>query len=592
VSISSVDIPAVRMESPRQSALVAAGDQFPLKIVMPEIKQLMITQSTSRPGARNTITVTLQTNAPIQPNRGSSLTISGLHGAQAPKGLMTLKNIFCVETATAASPPTDSVPADKASCEAITDLSGATACNAVKRDCSEAVTGTSVCRAGCEFGTNTDAAKCFYTAGPSACTYKEQLLTAFKSSEDGVPGAGSWCSDTKTLTVFFSETLDHLSPYAFSFDVLNPTCNQVCSNPTVVAKGLNCAPEGCGADASFIPSESTKEILAPALQKGSGDSCPMKVDAPTFIVKTISECSEIAGEVNTLSVTLVPIVPLPRGTVVSIVGLVGARVTKGAAPVSGKDAPRFSDPTWIEASSTLKLTVQSDSGFPAHYSIAFDLAVQNPRSPQQPVQPSVGADHADVIIGVSTMSGHVLSAKSARRIVAASIAESSTVAGSYNTLMMIIQTNVVVAVGSSVTISGLSGTAPAGGAAYELGGMHPSYFGPPVFDRSEATLVLSVTRAIPAHRHTMIGMEVKNDNDGRDGVSCEVAVGCPAGVQGCISLPKAGMIGKVLSFKSPAVFTTKLIGQSSPYPGETNVLSITLATNVEFRAAAGSVAKI
>jgi len=320
----------------------------------------------------------------------------------------------------------------------------------------------------------------------------------------------------------------------------------------------------------------------------------MKVDAPTFIVKTISECSEIAGEGNTLAVTLVPNVPLPKGTVVSIVGLVGARVAKGPAPVSGKDAPDFGNATWIEATSTLKLTVQSDSGFPAKHSISFDLAVGNPQSPQQPVQPSVGADHADVIIGVATMSGHVLSAKSSRKIVAASIAESSTVAGSYNTLMMMIQTNVVVPVGSSVTISGLSGTVPTG-SPYELGGMHPFYFDTPSFNHNGGTLVLRVTSAIPANLHTMIAMEVKNGNDGREGVSCEVAVGCPADEQGrtgCLSLPTVDMIGKVLSFKSRAVFTTMFIGQSSPYPGDANVLSVTLATNVEFRAAAGNVAKI
>jgi len=415
------------MHSPIQLDL-EAGDQFPLKIVMPEIKRIMIRQSTSRPGARNTITVSLRTNAPIQPNRGSSLTISGLHGAQAPKGLITLKNIFCVENATT------SVPADKAACEAVADLSVATKCEAVTRDCASAKSGS--CPAGCT-DPGSPGQPCSGTSTAAACTYKQQLLTAFKSSEDGVPGAGSWCSETKTLTVFFSETLDHSSPYAFSFDVLNPTCTQACSSPAVVAKGLDCAPEGCGADASFVPSERTREIRA-ALELGSGDSCPMKVDAPTFIVKTISECSEIAGEANTLAVTLVPNVPLPKGTVVSIVGLVGARLTKGPAPVSGKDAPLFGNTTWIEATSTLKLTVQSDSGVPASYSISFDLAVGNPESPQQPVQPSVGADHADVIIGVATMSGQVLSAKSSRKIVAASIAESSTVAGSYNTLMMMI----------------------------------------------------------------------------------------------------------------------------------------------------------
>jgi hypothetical protein len=202
----------------------------------------------------------------------------------------------------------------------------------------------------------------------------------------------------------------------------------------------------------------------------------MKVDAPTFIVKTITECSDIAGSANTLSVTLVPNVPLPFGTVVSIVGLSGAYVKKGPAPVSGKHAPLFGNPTWIEASSTLKLTVQSESGFAAHETISFDLAVQNPSFSQHAVQPSVGADHSDVIIGVSTMSGNVLGAVGSPRIVAASITESSTVVRSYNTLMMMMQTNVVVPVGSFVTLTGLYGTVPTVESGIELSVINQFYF--------------------------------------------------------------------------------------------------------------------
>jgi hypothetical protein len=529
VSISTGEIAPVRMHSPAVAGL-AAGDQLPLKIVRPEITTLKIEQSTPRPGAMNTITVSMKTNAPIQPNRGSSLTISGFHGAQAPRGLIALKTA--------------------------------------------------------------------QTAGTG------DVLQSFRSSEDGVPGAGSWCPDSKALTIFFSETLNHTMPngYVFSFDILNPTCNQACATLQAVAQGLNCAPEGCGAVASFVASETREELTV--LELGSRDGCPMKVEAPAFIAKTISECSDIGGEANTLSVSLVPNVDLPMGSVVSIVGLVGARVKKGPAPVSGRDAPLFGKPTWIESSATLKLTVQSDDGMKARETISFNLEVENPMSFQEPVQPSVGADHPSVIIGVSTMSGQVLGASSTPSIIAASITESSTVIRSYNTLMMMMKTNVVVPVGSEVTISGLIGSVLTG-SDYEIGGMHPFYFQKvsftPVDDGVGATgdLILRVTSAIPANMHTMIALEVKNAEQEQPAQTCTILVRCPANSHGCDYLPDGSMglrpfdmVGRVLSFKSQAAFTTKSIGQSSPYPGDINVLTLTLATNVEFRIASLDVAKI
>ena len=151
--------------------------------------------------------------------------------------------------------------------------------------------------------------------------------------------------------------------------------------------------------------------------------------------------------------TLVPNVDLPHGTVVSIVGLFGAQVKKGPAPISGPNAPAFKNPTWAESTSTLKLTVQSEYGLLAEDPIVFSLSVQNPYDKQDDaIQPSVGADHNDVIIGVSTMSGLVLGAGKPPAIIAASITESSTVVGSYNTLMMMMMTNGL-CVGSRVTIT-------------------------------------------------------------------------------------------------------------------------------------------
>ena len=520
VSISTADVAAVRMDSPPLPALTS-GYQLPLKIVMPRITTLKVTQSTHHPGALNTISVSLKSNAPIQPNRGSSITISGFEGAQAPSGLISLKTI--------------------------------------------------------QIAGNPD---------------QGNILTAFRSSADGVPGAGSWCSETKSLTIFFSETLEASKPYYFSFDISNPTCNQACANLQAVATGLNCAPEGCGATSSFSPNESSESIHA--IELGSLDACPMKVEAPTFVVKTVSECSDIPGEANTLSMTLVPNVLLPVGTVVSIVGLFGAQVKKGPAPVSGPDAPAFKNPTWIESSSTLKLTVQYEYGLAALEPVVLSLAVQNPDAKQDdPIQPSIGADHPDVIIGVSTMSGLVLGAGKAPAIIAASITESSTVVSSYNTLMMMMKTNVVVPVGALVTIKGL-GVTDGTGVPYELGGMHPFYFEiHPSSSIPTGTLVLEVTSAIPSNVHTMIALEVKNRAQSQEPRVCKIAITCPANSKGwCSSLPEVSMVGKVLSFETSATFTTREIGQSNPYPGDTNVLTLTLATNVEFRAAGADAASI
>jgi len=48
-------------------------------------------------------------------------------------------------------------------------------------------------------------------------------------------------------------------------------------------------------------------------------------------------------------------------------------------------------------------------------------------------------------------------------------------------------------------------------------------------------------------------------------------------------LASTAMTGEVLRSNAPAKFTSKAIGQKIPYAGERNVITVTLATNVEFR---------
>eukprot|EP00961_Rhodomonas_salina_P052736 707169-Rhodomonas_salina.1 len=69
---------------------VGTEDNEPLYVKLPEITKAEIAQSTTAPGATNTITVTLRSNAPIKATPRGGITISGFNGAICKEGPISI----------------------------------------------------------------------------------------------------------------------------------------------------------------------------------------------------------------------------------------------------------------------------------------------------------------------------------------------------------------------------------------------------------------------------------------------------------------------------------------------------------------------
>jgi hypothetical protein len=319
VSVSSNEIAPRPATSPLHSGLTN-GTQVPLLIISPRLETIKIGQSSALPGARNTITITLEANAPLRPNPRGAITISGFQGANMPPGSIPLR---------------------------------------------------------------------------SATTKHVN----FKDGPEGTPGTAMWRDGE--LTLFVADTLDAADENVISFDVINPTCSHLCSHLEAQATGLIFQPVGCGIDVSYAPSNVPieLEVLTPPMES---DACPMKVYTPSFEVKRISECSPVREDPNTLTISLVPNVGLPAGTVIELAGLCPCA---GGCPcetpffdtpnpeIFGADAPMFNGLAWEPVRGSLKLTLQDEAGILSGQPVVFSFSVKNPAVANVGVTPSVWALH-------------------------------------------------------------------------------------------------------------------------------------------------------------------------------------------------------
>lgn len=196
------------------------------------------------------------------------------------------------------------------------------------------------------------------------------------------------------------------------------------------------------------------------------------------------------------------------------------------------------------------------------------------------------------------MSGLVLAADNQPQFTAAAVAESSSVQLSFNTLMFLLAANTPIPAGATVVITGLTNSRPLPSAMYALSGMHPFYFARDfVFDKAAGSLTLRVIKSISANVNVMFALEVMNEAEGIQAHEVRVEASCDAGARTCPEgwhLPSEVMKSTdgVLRSNARAQFTSKSIGQKIPYAGENNVLTVTLATNVEYRTEGGEQASI
>ena len=503
-----------------------------MEVIAPKVVTAKIGQSTAAPSALNIITVTLRTNSPVKSGSDAAFTVTGLTGVQARTGPVALRG----------GDSNQDISAFKASRDGTPGTAWWQGSDVVRRD------------------------------------------------EDGWGDEGSALQPAQSLAIRVAGDISANRDYIFSFEIQNGNCESSCPVLSLITNGLDFIPASCGRDAGFVRSEVPRSM---SMTQGIGAACAGKVYAPLFTTKTISECSTVSSNPNTLTVTLVSNVDLKRGSKISISGLVsGSSEAQDDLDLalSGRDGSMFQT-KWLPAEGVLMLQVRDDPGIPMNEEIVFSFMLMNHPYSHFPVQPTVGADSEDIIITESTMSGMVLGAGSMPLLTVADIAESSSVQRSYNTLMVLFQSNARIPENSVIEIVGLYGTTASVG---RLTGMHSYYLNETVeWDPFYGFLKLHVISAIPAATKRMFAFEVKNGFAPQAAQQVYIAVKCPAGGNSrwCPSdgvyIPYQSMAGEVLSFKTPGEILARKIGQRTPYPGEINTLTITLATSLEFRTNSG-----
>jgi len=502
-----------------------------LKVISPEIVTAKIGQSTAAPSALNLITVTLRSNAPISSASSGAFTIKGFKGFEAKTGPIALMNSNS------------------------TDIS-------VLKASRDGTPGTG-----------------WWNGAAGNSKQDEEVV------EEGWGDRGDFSTPPQSLVLLVAGTIEQSRDYIFSFQVLNGNCQTNCPDIDIETNGLEFIPASCGADVGFLPSDVPKVM---SVTQDFGAACAGKVYAPMFTTKMISECSKVNSNPNTLTVTLVSNVDLVKGSKISISGLRPQSNVPQDVDVGGRDGSMFST-LWNHQQGVLMLQVRDDPGIALNQEIVFNFMLTNPDFEADQLQPSVGAESEDIIIGESTMSGLVLGAGDEPKLTTKDIAESSTVQRSWNTLMMIIESNAKIPERSVVKISNLQDLI-FGNDGIKLSGMHSYYFDDNIkWNKEDGVLELTVISAIPAEAKRMIALEVKNFETRQEAQRPKISVGCPRWVEGCpdagfsISETSMGTREGVLSSMTPGEFLVRKIGQRTPYPGESNTLTLTIASTVDYR---------
>jgi hypothetical protein len=253
--------------------------------------------------------------------------------------MLTLSS--CVETVAT------SVPADKTKCKEVADLSDATTCEAVKRVCASAKSGS--CPAGCT-DPGTAGQPCSGTSTTAACTYVKALQTQF-SYVNALVGA----RPSIVLVLKKGHPMEAGKTYQFSFEFKNPSQDQPAPDIGVSAVSRVSAPAPADlftiAETKFTKHTSAPIVvnsrafsrtsgkgktlcysLLPIADKTSpGDAAALYVAKPAFVIKKIGQSSPYPDAQNAITITI--------AANVALYGKKGICVEKAATSVQAdKDA--------------------------------------------------------------------------------------------------------------------------------------------------------------------------------------------------------------------------------------------------------------
>ena len=209
----------------------------------------------------------------------------------------------------------------------------------------------------------------------------------------------------------------------------------------------------------------------------SGGLAPLKVVVPTFSKKTIQQSTPIPGARNVITVTLSANYHLADGSLITITGLSGSQTqssTSFSVTSTAKDSStdRIGNTANWDNAGSLVLTAQNGGIQSADFELEFTL--ENPgnsqSSPQVRIQASIfggGSQIGSIAVANMTKVGTAVlgvpdGANPLRVVVpdfdVKTIRQSNPASNTSNKITVTLDTNYDLGVGSTVTISGLTGT--------------------------------------------------------------------------------------------------------------------------------------
>lgn len=254
---------------------------------------------------------------------------------------------------------------------------------------------------------------------------------------------------------------------------------------------------------------------------------------------------------------------------------------------------------WVRARGALSLTVASGQSLPAGRTVAFSVRMRNPCAALggRAVMVS-GLDGGGLVVEPATVRGGAALVVAAPGFAIRQAGQNSSGAGVFNTLSVTLSPNHDLIGPGSVTLAGLTGTQTNSSSALGVwdagaGEFAAAFSASAQWMQDTGTLVLSLVAGggLQAGSSYTFSFQVRNPSVAQASPTIRVsAVGSAPGGGSLIFSPAEvtrdptqepyGLRRSPLHVDTPA-FVVKQMAQSTPYPGATNTITVTMVSNVD-----------
>jgi len=391
-------------------------------------------------------------------------------------------------------------------------------------------------------------------------------------------GTASWTNEG-TLVVGVIEDTIAGSPYNFSFVLKNPDCD----NPAASVSIQSSLCEYWGAFGM-----DHDPTLLDLYDANSSDSRPLFVESPSFLAAEVWQESPFAGADNVIHVKFSTNVNLLAGTKLTVSGL-STGVASSTVTVTSTGSILSANGEWNNG--VLIVEVETDSVAGDDYELSFDLI--NPLCCQGAVSVTLEADVFcfSAIVAESVTDAALLTIasdgddeESAPLFVRCpdwAVSTSSQTTSnpcSKNTIEVILQVNVPVLSGTTITLTGFSDSRTENGTI----ALDGTFAVDADFAAHTGTLVFVTDSDVDADENMTVIFELVNPVQPVDVKTLRVNLNdsCSDDQHRLEQERIITQQGDGVIYVEQAAFEMKMLGQKTPWPGAANVITVTLSSNV------------